>query len=59
MNPPRRFCDLNPSSEPKPKIDNRWNTHIVSGNGSYDWKPLETKTPVTWANLVRRVRGEA
>ncbi|MEE2985661.1 MAG: hypothetical protein VX366_05530 [Candidatus Thermoplasmatota archaeon] len=58
MNQPIRFSDLVPSGE-KESMNKRYNTHIVSSDETWDWKPLTVETPVTWKNLARRTRGEA
>jgi len=58
MNKNLRFSDLVPSGEAK-SMNTRYNTHIVSSDGNWDWQPLKIEVPVTWQNLARRTRGEA
>tara|TARA_B100000700_G_scaffold65173_1_gene71983 strand:+ start:279 stop:455 length:177 start_codon:yes stop_codon:yes gene_type:complete len=53
-----RFSDLVPSGEVK-SMNTRYNTHVVSSDGKWDWQPLKIEVPVTWQNLARRTRGEA
>ena len=58
MNQNIRFSDLTPSGEGK-SMNTRYDTHIVSADGKWDWQPLKIEMPVTWQNLARRTRGEA
>ena len=53
-----RFSDLVSSGEAK-SMNTRYDTHIVSSDGNWDWKPLKVEVPATWQNLARRIRGEA
>ena len=47
------------SSGEAESMNNRYNTHIVSNDGIWDWQPLKIEMPITWQNLARRTRGEA
>ncbi|MGB0488560.1 MAG: hypothetical protein ACPGMU_04965 [Candidatus Poseidoniaceae archaeon] len=58
MNTKLRFSDLVSTGEKK-SMNTRYNTHIVSSDGDWDWQPLKVEVPVTWQNLARRTRGEA
>ena len=58
MNKNLKFSDLVSSGEVK-SMNKRYNTHIVSSDGNWDWQPLKLEVPVTWQNLARRTRGEA
>ena len=53
-----RFSELISSGEAK-SMNTRYDTHIVSADGKWDWQPLKLEMPVTWQNLARRIRGEA
>lgn len=53
-----RFSDLVPSGKAK-NMNTRYDAHIVSSDGVWDWKPLKVEVPATWQNLARRTRGEA
>ncbi|MCH1527656.1 MAG: hypothetical protein L7S49_05520 [Candidatus Poseidoniaceae archaeon] len=53
-----RFSDLVSSGKAK-SMNTRYDTHIVSSDGKWDWQPLKMEVPVTWQNLARRTRGEA
>ncbi len=58
MNGNIRFSDLVPSGEVK-SMNTRYDVHIVSSDGKWDWQPLKVEVPVTWQHLARRTRGEA
>ena len=58
MNKNLRFSDFVSSGEAE-SMNNRYNTHIVSNDGIWDWQPLKIEMPITWQNLARRTRGEA
>lgn len=58
MNENIRFSDLVPSGEVK-SMNTRYDAHIVSSDGKWDWQPLKVEVPVTWQHLARRTRGEA
>ncbi len=58
MNGNIRFSELTSTGQKEP-MNKRYDTHIVSDDGNWDWKPIQIETPSTWSNLVKRVRGEA
>jgi len=58
MNQKIRFSDFVPTGEVK-SMNTRTDTHIVSSDGEWDWKPIKVEIPITWKNLARRTRGEA
>jgi len=58
MNAKLRFSSLVSTGATK-SMNTRYNTHIVSSDGDWDWQPLKVEVPVTWQNLARRTRGEA
>ncbi|MDP6869637.1 MAG: hypothetical protein QGI21_02555 [Candidatus Poseidoniaceae archaeon] len=54
-----RFSELTPTTGLNKPMNERYETHIVSGNDTWDWKPISIETPATWNSLARRARGEA